>query len=74
MATFAGPRLLFNLDNDPNTVAGNFDLINLTPLGQQALVSAIDFATPLTAIPEPSSLLMGLAGLGLLARRRRQGN
>lgn len=71
VATFAGPRLLFNIDNDPNTVSGNFDLINLTPTGKQALVSAIDFATPLTAIPEPSSNLMGLASLGLLARRRR---
>ena len=70
--TFPGARLLFNVDNDPN--AGNNganDLANMTPLGTQALISAIDFATPLNAIPEPSVALLGLASLGLLVRRRR---
>jgi hypothetical protein len=70
--TFPGPRLLFNLDNDPNNPAGSFDLANLTPLGQQALVNAIGFATPLTAVPEPSTALLAMAGLGFLAHRRRR--
>jgi uncharacterized protein (TIGR03382 family) len=72
VATFPGPRLLFNLDNDPN--AGNNgvnDLRNMTPAGLQALRSAIDFATPLTAIPEPSAAVLGLVGFVLLSRRRR---
>lgn len=71
--TFPAPRLLFNLDNDPN--AGNDglnDLNNLTPLGTQALISALDFATPLVPVPEPSSAFLGLAGAGLLAFRRRR--
>ncbi len=73
VATFPAARLLFNTDNDPN--AGNNganDLANMTPEGLAALVSAIDFATPLTAVPEPSTSLLGLAGLGLLLARRRR--
>lgn len=55
VATLGGPRLLFYLDNDPN--AGNNglnDVANLTSARSQALISAIDFATPLNAVPEPS--------------------
>jgi hypothetical protein len=67
VATFPGPRLLFNLDNDVNG-----DLGNITPSGQQALISAIDFATPLNAVPEPASACLILAGVGLMAKRRRR--
>lgn len=73
VATFAGPRLLFNLDNDPN--AGNDganDLANLTADGFGALRSSIAFATPLSAIPEPSTSLLGLAALGVFGLRRRR--
>jgi len=70
--TFGGPRLLFNIDNDPN--AGNNganDLANMSPAGLTALRTAIDFATPLTAVPEPSSAFLGLLGFGVILRRRR---
>jgi hypothetical protein len=68
VATFPAPRLLFNLDNDVNG-----DLGNITATGRQALVSAIDFATPLNAVPEPASACLVLAGLAVLANRRRRG-
>jgi len=72
VATFGGPRLLFNTDNDPTTGNdGTNDLLNMSPAGLQALTNAIDFATPLTAIPEPSTSLLGVLALGFLARRRR---
>lgn len=72
VATFPAPRLLFNLDNEPNTGNdGVNDLTGLTPEGLQALITAIDFATPLTAVPEPTTSLFGLLSLGLLGIRRR---
>lgn len=65
--TFPGARLLFNLDNDVNG-----DLGNITATGRQALVSAIDFATPLNVVPEPSSTFLVLASLGLIGIRRKR--
>jgi len=73
VATFPANRLLFNIDNDPN--AGNNgvnDVANMSAAGAAALVSAIDFATPLTAVPEPSTSLLGLLALGFAAGRRRR--
>jgi hypothetical protein len=67
VATFPAPRLLFNLDND-----NNGDLGNINAAGEQALISAIDYATPLTAVPEPSSVCLLLGGVGLIANRRRR--
>jgi hypothetical protein len=67
VATFPAPRLLFNLDNDVNG-----DLGNINAAGELALISAIDYATPLTAVPEPSSVCLLLGGVGLIANRRRR--
>ena len=73
VATFSGPRLLFNLDNDVNTGNnGANDLNNLTSLGRLGLIGAIDYATPLTAVPEPSTSFLGLAALALAGLRRRR--
>ena len=72
-ATFPGPRLLFNLDNDVPG-GGSNDFAGFAPGngGPVALRNAIDFATPLTAVPEPSSALLGFSTLGLLGLRRRR--
>lgn len=58
VATFPAVRLLFNLDNAPNSGNnGANDITNLTTEGLAALVSAIDFASPLTAgLPDPVHL------------------
>ena len=71
--TFPATRLLLNLDNEPNTGNnGVNDFTGMTATGLAAYVAAIDAATPLTAVPEPSvALLSSFAGLGLLFRRRR---
>ncbi|MDA7881400.1 PEP-CTERM sorting domain-containing protein [Akkermansiaceae bacterium] len=68
VAVFPGERLLFNLDDD-GTTRSTFN--SLTPAGSAALVSAIDSVSPLTAVPEPSTSLLGFLALGFLARRRR---
>jgi hypothetical protein len=65
VATFPGPRLLFNIDND----GPGGDLGPITLEGQDALRNAIAFASPLV-VPEPSSFLLSFLGLGLLVRRR----
>ncbi|MEO8353707.1 MAG: hypothetical protein ABI680_18420, partial [Chthoniobacteraceae bacterium] len=63
VATFPAARLLFNLDNVPNSNNnGANDITNLTPVGLAALLSAIDFATPLTAgLPDPVHLSVNAA-------------
>lgn len=67
--TFGRNRLLFHIDNDPNAGKnGAHDLVNMSLAGLASLRSAIDFATPLTAVPELTSTLLGLFGLGLLGR------
>ncbi len=63
--TFAADRLLFNMQDAAGLVLPNAS-------GSQALVTALDAYTPLTAVPEPSSAGIALASLGLLAMRRRR--
>ncbi len=72
VATFPGTRLLLNIDNEPN--AGNSganDFTGLTALGTQAYAGVIAATTPLEQVPEPSTGILGLLGLGLVLRRRR---
>lgn len=72
VATFPGVRLLLNIDNEPN--AGNNgvnDFTGLTEGGLSAYVGVIGATTPLEAIPEPSTGILGLLGIGLMFRRRR---
>jgi len=73
VATFPGTRLLFNLDNEPNVGNdGTNDFTTLTATGSTALITAIDNATDLNAIPEPSTSLFSLVtALGLVLHRRR---
>jgi hypothetical protein len=66
--TFPAPRLLLNIDDDPRPT-GEFTA--QTDLGLQITVGAIADFGGLTVIPEPSTALLALAGLGLLGRRRR---
>ena len=67
-ATFGSERLLFN--SDQADVGGATVLP--TGAGRQALINALDAYTPLTAIPEPTSLaLAGVIACGAgMARRR----
>ena len=71
--TFPATRLLLNLDNEPN--AGNDgmnDFTGLTTDGFEAYVGLIASNTPLNAVPEPSSCLMSLLGIGLVISRLRR--
>lgn len=73
VATFPGVRLLLNIDNEPN--AGNNganDFTGLTPEGLASYREAIDATTPLIAIPEPSTGLLGILALGGMTLRRRR--
>lgn len=72
VATFPADRLLLNLDNDPNASNNGLnDFNNLTADGLAAVIGAVAAATPLEVIPEPSTGILGLLGLGLALRRRR---
>ena len=69
--TFPAPRLLLNLDDDPRPT-GEFTAQTAAGLALTIDVIA-DFGGLTTAtIPEPSSALLGLTGLGLLCFRRRK--
>lgn len=67
-----GPRLAFFV-SDPSVGNPNDPRDSLTATGLGALVSALEATTPLTAIPEPSSvaiLALGLVSLACYNRRR----
>ncbi len=68
--TAGANRLLFNLD-DTGGAATAYNSTNLTDAGRTALNAALVAFTPLLPIPEPSASVLGLAGLLLLARRKR---
>lgn len=71
VATFAGQRLLFNLDNDPLAGEPITAFNSLTAEGQAALTSSLG-TVGFVAVPEPSSLTaLLLCGLPLASRRRR---
>ncbi|MDG2399974.1 MAG: PEP-CTERM sorting domain-containing protein [Akkermansiaceae bacterium] len=67
--TFPAPRLLLNLDDDPRP-AGEFTA--QTAAGLALTIGVIADFGGLTPVPEPSSALLGLTGLGLLFLRRRK--
>ncbi len=66
-----GDRLLFNLDPDVPGATPDSTFASLTTTGEAALITALEDISDLTAVPEPSSLLLcSLGALGLLRRQR----
>ena len=66
----AGDRMLFNAGSrEPDGAAvTSAGVLDLTPMGQQLFLNAVNYA-----VPEPSSALLGMAGmLVLVALRRRR--
>jgi hypothetical protein len=62
----------FNLF-DAATISGNFATVNLPATsGNEYWINNLTTNGTITFVPEPTSVLLGLGGIALLARRRRR--